>query len=70
MERIQLAYGLPKETVTVSMIKHVSSGGTNFFDNVTTIFQRDILALNMFIIGLDNVLWTSIDLIKEKDFIG
>ena len=43
-------------------------GDTNFFDIVAGVLQGDKLAPYLFIICLDNVLRTSIDLMKENDF--
>ena len=76
MEQILLAYSLPKETFTAIMMLykntkvkiHSPDGGTNFFDIVTDVLHRDILAPYLFIICLDYVLWMSIDLIKENGF--
>ena len=39
-----------------------------FFEIVTRILQEDILAPYLFIIGRDEVLRTSIDLLKENGF--
>ena len=41
---------------------------TDFFDIVARVFQGDMLAPYLFIICLDNILWMSIDLIKENGF--
>ena len=43
-------------------------GDTDFFDIVAGVLQGDTLAPYLFIICLDNVLRTSIDLIKENGF--
>ena len=43
-------------------------GGTDYFDIVAGVLQRDALAPYMFIICLDYVLRTSIDLMKENGF--
>ena len=43
-------------------------GDTDFFDIVVEVLQGDTQAPNLFIICLDYVLRTSIDLIKEKGF--
>ena len=40
----------------------------DFFDIVTGVLQEDTVSLYMFIICLDYICWTSIDLIKENDF--
>ena len=74
MEEILLAYGLPKETVTIiwcstkntkAMI-HSPDDNTDFFDIVTGVLQGDTLASFLLIIWLDYVLQTSIDLMKEN----
>ena len=71
-DSILLAYSLPKETVTTIKILYKSTtimilyDNTNFFVIVTGLLQRDTLALYMFIICLDYILWTSINLIKEN----
>ena len=44
---------------------HSLNWDTDFFDIV---LLGDILAPYLFALCLDNVLWTSIDLIKENDF--
>ena len=41
---------------------------TDFFDVVSGVLQRDTLAPYLFIISLDYILQTSIDIIKENDF--
>ena len=76
MELIFLLYGLAKETVTAIMMLfsnmkvkvHSPDGDKNFFDIVAGVLQGDTLAPNWFIICLDYVLRTSIDLIKENGF--
>ena len=76
-EQILLAYVLPKETVTGIMMLyrnmkakvHSLNGGIDFFDIVAGLLQGDRLAPYPFIICLDEVLRTSIDLIKENGFI-
>ena len=76
MEQILLAYGLPKETITAIMIlykntktKVCSPGGDrDFFDIVAGVLQGDTLALYLFIICLDYILRTSVDLMKENGF--
>ena len=45
-----------------------SDGDTNYFDIVTGVLQGDTLAPDLFIICLDYVLRTSIDLMKENSF--
>ena len=42
---------------------------TRLFDIVTGVLQDDTLASYQFIIRSDNVLWMSIDQIKENSFI-
>ena len=74
MEQILLAYGLPKETVIAIMILYKNTkikvrspdGDTNFFDIVSGALQGDTLVPYLFIICLDYVLRTSIDLMKKK----
>ena len=41
---------------------------TEFFDSVANVLQRDRLGPHLFIICLDNMLQTSIDIIKENGF--
>ena len=43
-------------------------GDTNFFDIITKVLQRNTLTSYLFIICMDYILWTSIDLIKENGF--
>ena len=76
MEQIFLAYGLPKETDTVIMMiyknmkvkVHSPDRNADFFDIVADVLQGDTLAPYLFIICLDFVLRTSIDLMKENRF--
>ena len=76
MEQSLLAYGLPKETVTVIMMLYRNTkvkvlspdGDTDYFEIVAGVLQGDILAIYLFIICLDYVLRTSIDKIKENGF--
>ena len=76
MEQILLAYGLPKETVIAIMMVYKntkvkvrsSDRDTDFFDIVASVLKEDTLTSYLFIICLDYVLQTSIDLIKEKCF--
>ena len=76
MEQIQLAYGLPKETVAAITILcrntkvkvRSPDGNTEYFDIVAGVLQGDTLAPYLFIICLDYVLRTSIDKIKENGF--
>ena len=74
MEKILLAYGLPKETIAAIMILYRNTkvkvrsldGDTDYFDIVAGVLQGDTLAPYLFIIYLDYVLRTSIDKIKEN----
>ena len=76
IEQILLACDLPKETIAAKMIlfkntkvKIRSLGGdTDYFDIVAGVLQGDTLALYLFIIYLDYVLRTSIDIIKDNSF--
>ena len=76
MEQILLAYGLPKETVTVIMMLYRNTnikvlspdGDTEDFDIVADILQGDSLVPCLFIICLDYMLRISIDNIKENGF--
>ena len=76
MEQIQLAYGLPKETVAAMTILYrntqvkvrLPDGDTEYFDIVTGVLQGDPLAPSLFIICLDYVLRISIDKIRENGF--
>ena len=76
MEKILLAYSLPKETVAAITILYRNTkvkvrspdGDTEYFDIVAGILQGDMLAPYLFIICLDYVLRTSIDKIREKGF--
>ena len=43
-------------------------GDTDYFNIIAGMLQRDIIALHLFIICLDYVLRTSIDLMKENGF--
>ena len=49
-------------------IDHLPDGNTNFFNIVPGVLRENTLVPYMFIICLDYVLWTSIDLIKENGF--
>ena len=72
MERIQLAYGIPKETVAAIMILYRNTkvkvgspdGDTVYFDIEAGLLLGDTLAPFLFIICLDYALRTSIDKIK------
>ena len=44
------------------------NGDTNFLDIATGVLQGDTLALFLFIICRDYVLWMSVDLMKENGF--
>ena len=76
IEQILLAYGLPKETVATIMILYRNTKvkvcspdrDTDYFDIVAGVLPGDTLAPYLFIICLDYVLRTSIDIIKENDF--
>ena len=76
MEQILLSYGHPKETVTAIMMLYKDMEAmvrwpnvdTDFFDNVTGVLQRDTLAPFLFVICLGYILWTSLDLMKERGF--
>ena len=76
MEQIQLAYGLPKETVTAIMILykntkvkvHSLDGDTDYFDIVAGVLQGDTLAPYLFIICVDYVLRISVDIMKDNGF--
>ena len=76
MEQILLAYGLPKETVAAITILYRNikvkvrspDGDTEYFDIVVGVLKGDTLAPYLFIIGLDYVLRTSIDKIRENGF--
>ena len=74
IEQILLAYGFPKETVKAIMMQYKNTkvnvrspdGNTDYFDIVAGVLKGDTLAPYLFIICLDYVLRTSIDLMKEK----
>ena len=76
IEQILLAYGFPKENVTVIMMLYKNTKAmvrspaedTDFFDIVVGIFLGDILVPYLFFIGIDYVRRKSIDLIKENGF--
>ena len=70
MYQILLANSLPKETVSAIMMLYKNTmvcspddDNTYFFDIVTRVLQGDALT---FIICLDYILKTSIDLMKEN----
>ena len=74
MEQILLASDLPKETVAAMMILYNNTkvtvrspdGNTDYVDIVPGVLQGDTLAPYPFIICLDYVLRTPIDLMKEN----
>ena len=76
MEQILLAYGIPKETVAAITILYRNNKvkvrspdeDTEYFDIVAGTLQWDTLAPYLFIICLDYVLRTSIDIIRENGF--
>ena len=76
MEQIQLAYGIPKETIAAITILYRNTevkvrspdGDTEYFDIVAGVLQGDAQAPYLFIISLDYVLRTSIDKIRENSF--
>ena len=76
MERILLAFGIPKETAAAITILYRNTKVkvrspdeyTDYFDIVAGVLQGDTLAQYLFIICLDYVLRTSIDKIKENGF--
>ena len=76
MEQILLTYGLPKETIAAIMMLNKNTkvkvrsleGDTEFFKIVTSVLQGKTLAPYLFIICLDYILQTSIDLMKENGF--
>ena len=76
MEQIQLAYGLPKETVAAIMMLcrntkvkvRSPDGDTDYFDILAGELQGNTLAPYLFIFCLDYVRRTSIDKIKENGF--
>ena len=76
MEQILLADGFHKEIVAAIMMLCKNTkvkvrspyGDTDYFDIVTGVLQGDTLAPYLFIICLDYVLRTSIDLMKENGF--
>ena len=76
MEQILLTYGLRKETVAAIMMLHQNTkvrvcsldGDIDYFDIVVGVLQGDTLASYLFIICLDYMLRTPIDLMKENGF--
>ena len=73
MEKILLASGLQKETVTAIMLLYKNTkaivrspdGDTDFFDIVAGVLQGDTLATYLFVICLDYILKMLIDLKKK-----
>ena len=76
MEQILLAYSLPKETVAAIIMLyknmkvkvHSLDRDTDYFNIIAGVLQGDTLAPNLFIICLDYVLKTSIDIMKDNSF--
>ena len=76
MEQTLQAYGLFKETVTALVMLysntkaklHTLNRDTGFFDIVAGVLWGETLARNLFISGVENVLRTSINLMKENGF--
>ena len=76
MEQILLTYSLPKDTIAAIMmlckntkVKVCSpDGDTDYFNIVACVLQGNALAPYLFVIWLDYVLRTSIDLMKENSF--
>ena len=73
--QILLTYDLSNENVTATMmlykntkVKVRSWWNTDYFDIVASVLQGDTFAPYLFIIWLDYVLRTSIDLVKENGF--
>ena len=75
MEQILLAYGLLKETIAAIMMLYKNmkvkvrfpDGDTDYFDIVAGVLQGDTLATYLFIICLNYVCRTSIDM-KDNGF--
>ena len=73
MGQIELAYGLPEETYCYNdaLQKYQKQRSANPIETstsstVTGVLQGDTLAPYLFILCLDYILWTWIDLIKNK----
>ena len=74
MEKLLLAYGLPKETVTAIIMLHKNmkaivctpDGDSDFCDIVAGFLQGYTLVQYIFTLCLDYVLQTSRDLMKEN----
>ena len=77
MDQVLLANSLLKETVASIMMLNKNSkvkvrsqnGDKDYFDIVASVLQRDTLASYLFIICLDYVLRTSIDIMKDNGFV-
>ena len=73
MEQILQAYALPKETVAAIMMLYKNTevkvrspdGDRDFFDFVASVLKWNTLAPYLFIICLDNLLRTSINIMKK-----
>ena len=52
----------------MNVMANLPHENTDFFDIVAGILQGDTLEPYLFIIGLDYVLWTPIDLMKKDSF--
>ena len=76
MEQTLVANDLTKEATAAIMILyknmkvkvHLPDGDTDYFDIVAGVLEGDALTPYLFIICLDYVLTTSIDLMKENGF--
>ena len=74
MEQMLLAYELLKETVAAIIMLYKNTkvrlpdGDTDYLDIITGVLQGDTLAPSLFIIYLDYVLRTCIQLMKENGF--
>ena len=76
MEQILLVYGLPKETIAAIMVLYKNrkvkvrspDADTDYFDIVAGVLQGDTLATYLFIVCLDYVLRTSLDIMKDNGF--
>ena len=75
-KQILLAYSLPKETNAAIMMLYKNTkvkvrspdGNTDYFDIVAGVLQGNTLSLYLFIICLDYMLRTSIDIMKDNSF--
>ena len=76
MKQILLSDSLPKETIAAIMMLYKNmkvkvcspDGDTDYFDIVAGVLQGDTLAPYLFIICLDYMLRTSIDIMKDNSF--